>query len=129
MRPSKRSGFTLIELLIVIVIIGILAAIAIPKFNTMRERGNQGALKSDLRNLMTAQETYYTDNNLYADAASLIDGRLWSPSDTLAANRVVTGGTQSFTATLTKGATTCTMVYFSQPTSASLNTNGVPICN
>ena len=55
----RRSGFTLIELLIVIVIIGILAAIAIPKFGKTREKAYFRAMKSDLRNLMAQQETYW----------------------------------------------------------------------
>ena len=56
----RRSGFTLIELLIVIVIIGILAAIAIPKFQKTRERAFYRAMISDLRNLHNHQEIYYT---------------------------------------------------------------------
>jgi prepilin-type N-terminal cleavage/methylation domain-containing protein len=63
MRNSK--GFTLIELLIVVVIIGILAAIAIPKFGKTKERAYVAALKSDLRNLITAQEGYFADNTTY----------------------------------------------------------------
>jgi type IV pilus assembly protein PilA len=55
----KRAGFTLIELLIVIVIIGILAAIAMPKLSKVRERGYFKAIMSDLRNLQTQQEIYY----------------------------------------------------------------------
>jgi type IV pilus assembly protein PilA len=55
----RRSGFTLIELLIVIVIIGILAAIAMPKLGKTRERGYYKAIMSDLRNLQTQQEIYY----------------------------------------------------------------------
>ncbi len=57
----NRKGFTLIELLIVIVIIGILAAIAIPKFATTKEKAYLTAMKSDLRNLATAQEAYFFD--------------------------------------------------------------------
>ncbi len=57
----SASGFTLIELLIVIVIIGILAAIAIPKFATTKEKAYLAAMKSDMRNLATAQEAYFSD--------------------------------------------------------------------
>ena len=61
-----RKGFTLIELLIVVVIIGILAAIAIPKFEFTKGKANVSAIKSDLRNLMSAQEAYYYDYQTYA---------------------------------------------------------------
>jgi prepilin-type N-terminal cleavage/methylation domain-containing protein len=62
---QNRKGFTLIELLIVVVIIGILAAIAIPKFANTKEKAYIAAMKSDLRNLVTAQEAYFADNNTY----------------------------------------------------------------
>src|SRR5687768_4269490 len=55
---TNRRGFTLIELLIVVVIIGILAAIAIPKFANTKEKAYLAAMKSDLRNLATAQENH-----------------------------------------------------------------------
>ncbi len=61
-----RQGSTLIELLIVVVIIGILAAIAIPKFEFTKGKANVSAIKSDLRNLMSAQESYYYDYQVYA---------------------------------------------------------------
>ncbi len=63
---SARKGFTLIELLIVVVIIGILAAIAIPKFEFTKGKANVSAIKSDLRNLMSAQESYYYDYQTYS---------------------------------------------------------------
>jgi prepilin-type N-terminal cleavage/methylation domain-containing protein len=63
MRDNK--GFTLIELLIVVVIIGILAAIAIPKFSATREKAYFAAMKSDIKNLASQQEIYYSDNYAY----------------------------------------------------------------
>ena len=66
---QNRKGFTLIELLIVVVIIGILAAIAIPKFANTKEKAYVSAMKSDLRNLATAQETYFGDYQVYATPA------------------------------------------------------------
>lgn len=62
---KHHDGFTLIELLIVVVIIGILAAIAIPKFQNTKGKANAAALKSDLRNLSTAEESYFFENNAY----------------------------------------------------------------
>jgi len=62
----SNRGFTLIELLIVVVIIGILAAIAIPKFANSKEKAVLAAMKSDLRNLVTVQESFYFDNSDYA---------------------------------------------------------------
>src|SRR5947199_10813090 len=55
----NRKGFTLIELLIVVVIIGILAAIAIPKFANTKAKAYIASMKSDLRNLVTAEEAYF----------------------------------------------------------------------
>ena len=60
---SNKRGFTLIELLIVVVIIGILAAIAIPKFASTKDKAYVAAMKSDLRNLATYEEQYAADNN------------------------------------------------------------------
>jgi prepilin-type N-terminal cleavage/methylation domain-containing protein len=60
-----RKGFTLIELLIVVVIIGILAAIAIPKFANTKNKAYTAAMKSDLRNLVTAEEAFFSDSGRY----------------------------------------------------------------
>ena len=64
MRRS-RKGFTLIELLIVVVIIGILAAIAIPKFANTKTKAYTAAMKSDLRNLVSAEESFFADSVYY----------------------------------------------------------------
>ena len=61
----NRKGFTLIELLIVVVIIGILAAIAIPKFANTKEKAYLASMKADLRNMVNAQESYFADWTTY----------------------------------------------------------------
>jgi prepilin-type N-terminal cleavage/methylation domain-containing protein len=66
----STRGFTLIELLIVVVIIGILAAIAIPKFANSKEKAVLASMKSDLRNLVTTQEGFFFDNNDYAGSTT-----------------------------------------------------------
>ncbi len=63
MVASKKKGFTLIELLIVVVIIGILAAIAIPKFAQTKEKAYVASMKADLRNLATYEESFAADSN------------------------------------------------------------------
>jgi prepilin-type N-terminal cleavage/methylation domain-containing protein len=69
-RLGSSKGFTLIEMLIVVVIIGILAAIAVPRFSSAKGKAYDGTAKSDLRNAMTAQEAYYSDYQSFAASAS-----------------------------------------------------------
>jgi prepilin-type N-terminal cleavage/methylation domain-containing protein len=78
---AQRRGFTLIELLIVVVIIGILAAIAVPKFASTKGRAYAASLKGDLRNLATAEEAYFFQWQTYS-------------TDTLAMNFRTTNGTR-----------------------------------
>lgn len=63
---SKRhAGFTLIELMVVVGIIGVLAAIAVPQFSSRQGKAYDARVKQDARNVATAQEAYYTDNLAY----------------------------------------------------------------
>jgi type IV pilus assembly protein PilA len=87
----NRKGFTLIELLIVVVIIGILAAIAIPKFANTKEKAVVASMKSDLRNLVTAQEGFFSDNNTYGTAIGAAQANAPAPP--------ACGGTVAFTPT------------------------------
>ncbi len=87
MKTNNKAGFTLIELLIVVVIIGILAAIAIPKFANTKDKAYMAAMKTDLRNLATAQEGYFSDNQQYftgtATQAAPVQGYAPSPNVTV----------------------------------------------
>jgi type IV pilus assembly protein PilA len=74
---KKDEGFTLIELMIVIAIIGILAAIAIPQFSAYRKRSYNAAAEADLRNAATAQEAYFVDYSHYANAVSGLLGQTY----------------------------------------------------
>ena len=67
----NRKGFTLIELLIVVVIIGILAAIAIPKFSSVKQKGYKTQAIAEMQSLKTAEETFFTDSNRYGAITEL----------------------------------------------------------
>lgn len=62
---NNQKGFTLIELMIVVAIIGILAAIAIPQFSAYRERAFIASMNADLNSIKLGEEAYYVDNDTY----------------------------------------------------------------
>ncbi len=70
-RVNGEEGFTLIELMVVVLIIGILMAIAIPTFLGAQKSAQDRSAQSDLRNLLTSEVSYYTQNQYYADATDL----------------------------------------------------------
>lgn len=95
----NEKGFTLIELMIVIAIIGILAAIAIPQFSNYKKRAANSAAMSDAKNLATAEEVYYTDNNKYTNAtADLADAGFLGASKNVTIS-ITSATTTAFTAT------------------------------
>ena len=69
----KTRGFTLIELLIVVVIIGLLASIAIPKFANTKQKAYIAQMKSDLKNLATAEEAFFYDSTTYTTSLAALN--------------------------------------------------------
>jgi type IV pilus assembly protein PilA len=78
--PGKEAGFTLIELMVVVLIIAILLAIAIPTFLGARTRAEDRAAQVSLRNALTAAKTAYTDTSNYSEAYNLASLQALEPS-------------------------------------------------
>ena len=126
---GKNSGFTLIELLIVTVIIGVLAAIAIPKFSNTKGKAYVASMKSDLRNLATAQEAYLYDNALYYDGALPNAVITWVPSSgvAIALSDVTPGGWAAVSSHTSTGAT-CSLFVGMAPVTAPATLEGQVKC-
>jgi prepilin-type N-terminal cleavage/methylation domain-containing protein len=106
----NKKGFTLIELLIVVVIIGILAAIAIPRFGETRDRAFISAMQSDLNQVRTAQEMWFQDNafSYTADIADLEGADLFTGTTGVTVELAGGGDTYTATASHTQTAVECT---------------------
>ncbi len=128
MTNTRKSGFTLIELLIVVVIIGILASIAIPKFASTKGQAFLAAMRSDLHNLVTAEEGYYYSNNTYSGSLSQLNYNS-SAGVTIAVPEATAGGWSASATHSSLGAETCT-VYFGTATALAPSTlEGRITCN
>jgi type IV pilus assembly protein PilA len=134
MRRSMKKGFTLIELLIVVVIIGILAAVAIPKFSNTKQRASRSAGVADMRNLATAQEGFFADSNRYALIADTGTGpgRMnFTPSNGNTALTLVANTTGWSGRVTIPGAQACGIFSgtAARPTGMpATNPDGVPVC-
>ena len=128
MTRRPRKGFTLIELLIVVVIIGVLAAIAVPKWQTTKGKANTAALKSDLRNLTVAQESFFYENQSYTTDPNALNFR--SSQNVALTFVAATGSGWSATAThAVASPTTCGVFYGSvAPPLSATSTEGVIAC-
>jgi prepilin-type N-terminal cleavage/methylation domain-containing protein len=124
---SERRGFTLIELLIVVVIIGILASIAIPKFANTKEKAYIASMKSDLHNILTAEENYFADNMTYTTSTTNLILQV-SPGVTLTiANATTTGWNATASATATSR--TCGIFYGTASPPIAGQNEGEAKCN
>lgn len=126
-----RKGFTLIELLIVVVIIGILAAIAIPKFANTKSKAYVTAMKSDLRNLVTAEEAFFSDSSTYTTVIdNTVHLKFQNSTGTTAPAILVYPGAWSASNTHTQLAATfkCGIAINTANTVVSTAAEGEPVC-
>jgi prepilin-type N-terminal cleavage/methylation domain-containing protein len=128
--PMNRRGFTLIELLIVVVIIGILASVAIPKFSSTKGKAYLATMKSDLKNFASAQESYYYEHSAYYNGGVPNAAISFSPSSGV--NITITAADVAgwaATATHSIVPNTCSIFVGSAAAPAPATVEGAPACN
>ena len=126
----RRQGFTLIELLIVVVIIGILAAIAIPKFANTKGKAVVAGMKSDLRNLASAQEGYWVEFRTYYGGVIPDPAFTYRPTEGVTVT-MVSANDAGWSASASASATaqTCVIFYGSAPPIPPATNDGAVACS
>jgi prepilin-type N-terminal cleavage/methylation domain-containing protein len=126
MRRTRQLGFTLIEMLIVVVILGILAAIAIPKFSGTKERTNLASMTRDLGNLAAAERTYFSAHHVYTSDQRALG---FAPSEGVTVSIPVADSSRwSAVATHTSTSRAC-HIAGSAPAPGSAATDGAVRCD
>lgn len=135
MSKLRRAGFTIIELLVVMVVIGLLAAIAAPKFTGTKQKGTRATGISDLRNLATAQESYFSDNGVYGAVTDTAALRFSLSKANTGLTIALTGtpaGTTGWNASITiPGSQKCGIFSGTAPRPTGMPVtapDGVPVC-
>jgi prepilin-type N-terminal cleavage/methylation domain-containing protein len=125
MTRRASAGFTLVEIIIVVVIMGLLATIAIPKFSSSRDKGLVASMQSDLRNLLTQQESWMADSGTYAAS---FPTTVWRPTTGVTGPTIALTA-DGWTASVGHGSTTKTCAIFVGSTPlAPATKEGVPTC-
>lgn len=124
---TNQRGFTLIELLIVVVIVGVLAAVAIPKFANTKSKAYVTAMKSDLRNIMAAQLDYFASKGTYTDDPALLNVK----QSAGVSAPVIALGTRAYSVTVTHAqlpGVSCAIAHSVPNPLDAAAANGEPVC-
>lgn len=127
-RAHRASGFTLVELLIVVVVIGILAAMAIPRFQSTKGKAYLASLKSDLKNLSTAEESFFYEHRTYSTDIDSLKA-VASPGDVLTIVNATASGWSATAYNPNSAPHTCALFYGTIAAVAPATTEGEVACN